>query len=236
MHEASLYPFNCFVTLTYDDAHLPADGSLDHRHFQLFLKRLRFHFSPQLIRYYMCGEYGDINRRPHYHACLFNVHFPDQTIWRKTEADNYIYSSPTLTNLWPLGHTSIGALNSQTAAYTARYVMQKVTGKGADHYYNGRTPEYNRMSLRPGIGAEWYSHFYRDIYPRDYLVLVGGNKTTPPSYYDKLLERQSPETYRQVVLDRSERAAAHFEDQTTPRLIVRDTVTKARIRNLHRSL
>ena len=34
MHEASLYKHNCFITLTYDDAHLPANGSLDYSDFQ----------------------------------------------------------------------------------------------------------------------------------------------------------------------------------------------------------
>ena len=42
MHEASLHSENCFVTLTYGRDKLPPDGSLEHRDFQLFMKRLRF--------------------------------------------------------------------------------------------------------------------------------------------------------------------------------------------------
>ena len=70
-HEASLYSVNSFVTLTYDDEHLPGDQCLDHRDFQLFMKRLRKRFPS---RFFMCGEYGGLNGRPHYHSILFGVY------------------------------------------------------------------------------------------------------------------------------------------------------------------
>ena len=60
MHEASLHSENCFVTLTYGRDKLPPDGSLEHRDFQLFMKRLRFH-AKRPVRFYMCGEYGPLN-------------------------------------------------------------------------------------------------------------------------------------------------------------------------------
>lgn len=41
MHEAQMHKHNSFLTLTLDDQHLPNDLSLDHRTFQLFIKRLR---------------------------------------------------------------------------------------------------------------------------------------------------------------------------------------------------
>ena len=44
MHEKQMHPFNEFVTLTYDDAHLPEGGALVKRHLQLFFKRLRKKF------------------------------------------------------------------------------------------------------------------------------------------------------------------------------------------------
>ena len=39
--EANLYDDNCFVTLTYDDDHIPPDGNLRKKDLQLFIKRLR---------------------------------------------------------------------------------------------------------------------------------------------------------------------------------------------------
>ncbi|ACZ33198.1 conserved hypothetical protein [Chlamydia pneumoniae LPCoLN] len=72
VHEASLYEKNCFLTLTYDDKHLPQYGSLVKLHLQLFLKRLRDRISPHKIRYFGCGEYGTKLQRPHYHLLIFN--------------------------------------------------------------------------------------------------------------------------------------------------------------------
>ena len=72
VHEASLYDKNCFITLTYDDEHLPKDSSLVKRDLQLFFKRLRKRYPGHLIRYFAAGEYGDNTARPHYHAILFN--------------------------------------------------------------------------------------------------------------------------------------------------------------------
>lgn len=241
MHEASLSPANCFVTLTYDDANLPADNSLNHRHFQLFLKRLRKLFHPQTIRYYMCGEYGSLTQRPHYHACLFNCHFSDKIPQAKTSADSLIYSSPTLSKLWPYGHSSIGDLNKQTASYTARYCMQKITGQLADlHYLDAntgvlRTPEYNRMSLKPGIGANWFAKFHADVYNRDYVV-SNGTPGRPPKYYDKLRKRQDQISFESTQYERHKKALPLKPDNTPERLLVKEKVTKARIRQLKRDL
>ena len=75
VHESSLHELdggNCFVTLTYRDPvecspgqlkeglHVPSDWSLHKEHFQKFMKRLRKAFAPQKIRFYMCGEYGNV--------------------------------------------------------------------------------------------------------------------------------------------------------------------------------
>jgi hypothetical protein len=78
VHEAKLHLHNCFITLTYNDDCLPADGSLHREHLQLFFKRLRryldYHDNSK-IRFLCCGEYGDLNRRPHYHILCFSVVF-----------------------------------------------------------------------------------------------------------------------------------------------------------------
>ena len=61
VHESSLYDDQCgnsFITLTYDDDHLPEDEGLRKSDFQKFMKRLR-KAMPQKIRFFMCGEYGD---------------------------------------------------------------------------------------------------------------------------------------------------------------------------------
>lgn len=61
---------SCFLTLTYDEKHLPEGGSLVPKHAQDFLKRLRSKTNLKL-RYYLVGEYGEDTERPHYHVALF---------------------------------------------------------------------------------------------------------------------------------------------------------------------
>ena len=160
MHESQLWPENCFVTLTYARDALPPDASLCHEDFQLFMKRVRKHFG-RSVRFYMCGEYGPLNQRPHYHACLFNADFRDRIPAGKSESGELFYESDVLSKLWKHGRASVQDLTRQTASYTARYIMTKILGREAEAHYGVRRPEYNAMSLKPGIGAEWYRRYSR---------------------------------------------------------------------------
>lgn len=45
-HEASCFDNNCFITLTYDNGNVPADGSLVKKHFQDFMKNVRYRLVP----------------------------------------------------------------------------------------------------------------------------------------------------------------------------------------------
>lgn len=70
-HEMEVSSSAFFITLTYDDEHLPPGEELSKRDLQLFLKRLRKR-NPG-IRYFAVGEYGTQKGRPHYHAVIFNL-------------------------------------------------------------------------------------------------------------------------------------------------------------------
>jgi len=148
MHEASLHERNCFITLTYDDAHLPVGGSLVPEHFVLFMKRLRFKYGDG-IRFFHCGEYGERLGRPHHHCLLFNHDFSDKVVLRGSGVSQ-LFSSVELDGLWPYGFSSIGTCTFQSAGYIARYTLKKVKGPGAVYHYKGRVPEYLTMSRRPG--------------------------------------------------------------------------------------
>lgn len=157
MLESTSHEFNCFVTLTYDDDHLPKtcgckacsgyheSGTLNPKHGTDFLKRLRFDLSTKnrVCRFYWVGEYGDTTQRPHYHALLFGVSEIEGDLIQKHWSDR---------DGKPLGHVLMGECNIHTANYTAQYVTKKLT-KSDDPALNGRHPEYARMSNRPGIGA-----------------------------------------------------------------------------------
>lgn len=134
---------SCFVTLTYSDEFLPEGGTLVPKDAQAFLKRLRKAVAPIKIRFYLVGEYGDKTFRPHYHLAIFGL--PDTAY--QTIADAWSI------NGCPIGHVVVGTLTVESAGYIAGYVTKKMT-KSDDPRLGGRHPEFARMSLRPGIGAD----------------------------------------------------------------------------------
>lgn len=262
VHEASLYDDNCFVTLTYRDKelcddyqlkqahHVPLDGSLNKAHFQKFMKRLRKHYlggkeplRRRPIRYYQCGEYGEQLLRPHHHACLFNLDFEDKQLF-KTSEGIHLYTSATLEKLWPYGFSTVGELTFESAAYTARYVMKKVTGQQADDHYlrwdeDGvcywLEPEYTTMSRRPGIARDWYEQFKDDLFPSDEVPVPGaGVFKKVPRYYEELLRRESETVYEEIKRLRRVFRAAHGDEYTPERLMDKYKVKKAQLTTLHR--
>lgn len=246
MHEASLYEDNSFLTLTYDNDNLPKDGSLHLEHFQKFMKRLRKENEKKTIRFYHCGEYGEKFARPHYHALLFNHDFADKCLFSKSNGDNRIYTSETLSRLWPQGFSIIGSVTFESAAYVARYILKKVTGAKAADHYGSRRPEYTTMSRRPGIGSEWFSKFRTDVFPRD-QIYVRGNQTRPPRFYDTQFNKIDPSTMALIKIQRSKNEkfvtdvlsngkVIRVSDSSDRRLAVKEEVKKAQLKNLIRPL
>lgn len=236
MHEK-----NCFITLTYSDKHIPKGHSLNHRDYQLFIKRLRKKFKTP-IRYYMCGEYGENFSRPHYHACLFGIDMPDKKPISQLASKATIFESKILTEIWGKGHATVGTVTFESAAYIARYVMKKITGNLAKEHYtfidrwgeiHERTPEYNKMSLKPGIGTKWLERFNKDVYPDDQII-TRGHESKPPRYYDKRHEKDHPEMMEEIRYKRS--LKSRKEDNTRERLATQETVVKARIKLLKRTI
>lgn len=230
VHEASLYEDNCFITLTYDDEHLPKDGSVHVDHFQKFMKRLRKKF-PGTIRFFHCGEYGEENWRPHYHACLFNFDFPDKKLF-KMSGEHRLYSSEALDSLWTFGFSLIGDVTFESAAYVARYITKKVTGDKADEHYNGRRPEYVTMSRRPGIGTRWVETWKHDIYPSGYTI-INGKRVRLPKFYDSLLEESE---LTEIKNKRILNAVKHLEPDEFLRRWPKEVCAEARASLLKRSL
>jgi len=245
MHEASLHEKNCFITLTYDNDHCPTDRSLNYGDFQRFMKRFRKRFKDSTIRFYMAGEYGEKFERPHFHACIFGFNFPDLTLWKRTPSGALIYRSKSLEDLWPFGYSSVGDVTFESAAYVARYVMKKRTGKCiGDHYettdmetgeIKERVPEFNRMSLKPGIGYDFYKKFSSDIYPHDYVV-INGRETRPPKFYDKKFADDFPEDFEALQFQRFVDAVDRFDDNTDERLCVKEQVLEAKFSRLKRHI
>lgn len=232
IHEAKMWERNCFITLTYDDDHLPPGGSLRPKDFVDFMKRLRWHAGPE-VRFFHCGEYGDQLGRPHHHAILFNHEFTDLRFYKE---DNGVplFTSATLEKLWGHGLCSVGDVTFESAAYVARYALKKITGPAAEAHYAGRHPEYLTMSRRPGIGRAFVDKYRKEIY-RDDSCVVRGAECKPPRYYDSVQGREAPAVLAKVKARRRQAAAADV-NSTGQRLNVRETVKEASITFLKRGL
>lgn len=101
-----------FLTLTYNDGNLPLRWHVDKdtgeaapvatlvkRDWQLFMKRLRRAFPDQQLRFFMAGEYGEQNFRPHFHAIVFGLDVPDLRPYKKLDKYDY-YTSSIIQKIW----------------------------------------------------------------------------------------------------------------------------------------
>lgn len=231
-HEMKLWSRNCFITLTYRSQALPVSGSLVPEHFVRFMKRVRLKYGSG-IRFFHCGEYGELLSRPHHHAILFNHSFDDKRFYTERDGE-VLWTSKSLEDLWTYGFCTVGEATFESAAYIARYSLKKLYGVGAVAHYGTKVPEYLTMSRRPGIGRGFIEKFRRDVYPSD-EVIVRGRQCKPPRYYDKVLEEYAPSVLQKVKA-RRRRAAAEDPDSTGQRLIVREVVKEGAISSLRRDL
>lgn len=144
-----------FVTLTYNDDHVPVrydedtgellGFSLDKRDCQLFLKNLRRDYDgkdghPNVkIRFYAAGEYGPTGtKRPHMHLIIFGLgidDFPLKIPFGMNELKQQYYRVPELERCWmdftdeknpkSKGFVLVSDVSWKTFAYVARYVLKK---------------------------------------------------------------------------------------------------------------
>lgn len=207
---------SCFVTLTYNEANLPADLSLNVRDWQLFAKKLRNRCGA--FRFFTCGEYGDDYLRPHYHGIFFGIDFSKDRIPIGTnEHGDRKYYSPELSDIWGKGNCELGSVSWQSASYCAGYIVTKANGDFAEVKYRRsdgqRTwmvkPEFSVMSRRPGIGASWFDKYKKDVYPSDFVVLDGRRRRVP-KYYDKLISDAELESIKSERVRKARNGARTF--------------------------
>lgn len=232
-----MHRVSSFVTLTYEKT----GPSLVPMDFTRFMYRVRERLGP--TRFFACGEYGEVNQRPHFHALLFGQTFSDGRPCGKD-----ICSSQVLSKLWPFGFSSFGGVSYDSAAYVAGYTCKKLSGDVAKAHYarvdvdTGEivqcVPEFGRMSLRPGIGYTWFRKYWRDVYGvRDGIVQAGGNVIPPPRIYDRWLSELDDARLEQLKFgERPLRGRSFVGDSSSVRLEVRERCALAQERFLRRKL
>lgn len=185
---------NSFITLTYTDSNLKSPR-LQYEDFQLFMKKLR-HTTPNAVPMVVTGEYGDLNKRPHWHAITFNWSPGDLEKKYTNENGDQVYSSNKLEELWQLGMTELGSVTFQSAGYVCRYAAKKlIHGKDAEHDFH----PIHKMSSKYAIGKTFLEKYHEDIFSKGYIVLDNGTKTAIPRYYEKWLKDKHPDKWEAYV-------------------------------------
>lgn len=201
-----------FITLTYDNDHIPIQRSgyltLRPRDLQLFFKKLRKAHTKQRhnrgvpnIRYFAVGEYGGRTLRPHYHLVLFNssleIMFGKQDLLA-LHYTGYDGACPVKLIQWEHGNATVGHVTGASVGYVLKYMSKP--GKIPMHRNDDRVPEFRRMSK--GIGEKYLTPAQKqwhvnDLKERMYCSL-DGKKLSMPRYYK---ERIYDEYQRSIVGD-----------------------------------
>lgn len=241
-HEAQTSQKSAFLTLTYNNENLPANKSVDKREVQLFLKKLRKRIQIE-IRFFACGEYGDTkttNHRPHYHIIILGYDFPDKKFYKTSSSGSKLYRSQLLETLWTKGFSDIGEVTFQSAAYVARYTLKKTKDKSAYQHIDTQTGEYSQLLpqfilMSKGIGKTWWKKYNTDT-DKDFLTNQKHYKAKVPRYYDKLRDKQNPESLKHIKENRKTKAIEYNKTRTKIILKQQATVKKVQSTMLKRSL
>lgn len=184
MNEVKHVSASCFCTLTYNDAHLPANNSLSVEDIQKFMKRLRKNTGKK-IRYFLGGEYGDENKRPHYHVIFFGLGKEDIA---------------EIERAWYLGFVNVGDVTFDSAAYVAGYTLKKLSGNQASYYVErGIKPEFGLMSrggkMGRGIGQSFMDSKANVDFVRNhgFMTAKDSKKVAVPRFYADQIWRTEDE-------------------------------------------
>lgn len=259
MLEAQKYKHNEFITLTYDNEHLPTQnmvvdfetgeveerGTLVPEHVSKFMKDLRryyqYHYNHDGIRFYACGEYGSLNQRPHYHLIVFNLPVMDKEFGFTNKKGSINYKSETIQKIWNKGLTSLCPVTWETCAYTARYMMKKIKGKETTDILkeSGFIQEFVRMSRNGGIGKDYYLENKEKIYQNDEIFIRKSNgleKIKPSRYYDKLFDIENPERMSEIKEERKKAAMIAEEAALKKTSLSKEEYIKLKERNKLKSI
>ena len=180
-----------FITLTYADEPLTKNGhgTLKKTDLQRFWKRLRKRSPGRRIKYYACGEYGGLYKRPHYHAIVYNI---PQSL--ALDSENFAKS------IWTHGQVDIAPANMPTIFYTVGYIMKGSwepqheidTDTGLITCEDDRVPEYSTMSKNLGLNylSEAIWNWHVDTMS-SFVTMQNGSLMAMPRYYrEKVFSRE----------------------------------------------
>lgn len=170
-----------FITLTYDEEHVPVDEELmvpvvSKRDIQLFMKRFRKEISilGYSCRYFICAEYGPKTLRPHYHGILFDLPL---TFTKK-------FLSDLLVRTWQQGFITLAPVTPGRCRYVAKYCSSFMFLP--EYLQNERRKPFLLVSRKVGIGKRFVDRDPRieDLRrnPKSAIRGENGNMQSIPRY------------------------------------------------------
>lgn len=180
--EASFHEKNCFITLTYDDAHLAPNMDVLKKDVKKFIKSVRN--CGFKVRYFGCGERGSRSHRIHSHLILFGWMPDDITYHGTSSSGEAMYTSKLVDDLWKKGRCIVQLFDGSVGAYVAGYTSKKL----------GQKDGFQIQSTRPGIGYQYAITHKNTILKYDTMIGAFGLSKIP-RYFEKIYSKNGYDFY-----------------------------------------
>lgn len=214
--ELRAHPFNYFVTLTYDDDHVPVNDNgemvFNKQHLIKLNIDMRERFQRGVLRnpvesiilgspkyldlpkdvkykYYITSEYGPSTFRPHYHGVWYGL------------PESFALVEVLFRSLWPYGFVSVFPANEGAAGYISKYLVSD--GVGKDSYNGNGMPPFALMSK--GLGKSYIERmgaWHRSDPKRMYTQYRGSKGTMDRYLKHKIYPQEVLDEYSTEVLDK----------------------------------
>lgn len=175
-----------FVTLTYDDEHLPRNEkgfiTLNRKHLQNWIKNIRrqmeYHNEKIPFKVLYCGEYGDGSHsttstgvstcRPHYHIVFLGL--GTQRVRKYTR------------KLWKFGLCDIGELSAGGIRYLCKYMTKACPDKNVKELREAAGVQNPFFYHSVGLGKKWIIENLDKIVEDEFTFNIAGKKQLYPKH------------------------------------------------------
>lgn len=192
-----------FVTLTYDDNHLPFNDigfvTLRKKDVQNFLKNVRrnmeYHNVSKPFKVLYCGEYGDGSHstsktgvstcRPHYHIAFIGLSPEEIKVFTR--------------KLWKNGLCDVGPLTSGGLRYICKYMTKACPDKEVKAIREAAEVENPFICHSIGLGKTWIERNMQKIVDDEFCFNINGKKYMFPKYVMQFVSNHTGIDYHPFV-------------------------------------